>query len=50
MSTIVYQIVLALNLLSGGFGTNTQAQAQAIYDSGSYTVVSGVIIIDTDEL
>ena len=48
MSTIIYQICLALNMLFGA-GNHTQ-QAQQIYQAGAYHCQGGVVIIDTDEL
>ncbi len=48
MSSIIYQITIALNLLLGG--GNHQQEAAQIYSSDDYKVVCGVVIIDTDEL
>lgn len=47
MATVLYQIILALNLL---FGEVDASKAQEIYNSNDYSIVNGVIIIDTDEL
>lgn len=47
--SIIYQIVLALNLFYGTGSSHTQ-QAQQIYAGGKYHVQCGVVIIDTDEL
>jgi hypothetical protein len=48
MTSILMQIIIALNLLYGKGDYTTQAQQ--IYNSKDYTYANGVVIIDTDEL
>jgi hypothetical protein len=49
MSSIINQIILALNLMFGP--GNYNSQANEIYCNGDYTVTkTGIVIIDADEL
>lgn len=47
MTSVIYQITLALNLLLGSGGSQESQQA---CPQNSFTVECGVVIIDTDEL
>jgi hypothetical protein len=48
MSSIIYQIAIALQMTLGA--GNYNQQANQIYVQGDYHVSNGVVIIDTDEL
>ncbi len=48
MSSIIYQIVLSLNLLLGP--GNYNQQANKIYVQGDYQISNGIVIVDTETL